>query len=136
MSDTLKFFGPLLLLGLAYYSVTYVLSEFKRNEAESFFVDVSTGDYLSARDRLTPDLAIRWTEAEFARRFSGIKSFTSVDFPFFGSRKRKPQINLNGPAETASGCMSDVFIEFENVWFGYFAGDGIGRFEIDPLCYD
>ena len=135
MSNTLKIFGTLLLVGIAYYSVTYVLSEFKRNEAESFFMDVSTGDYRSARSRLTPGLADRWTEAEFALRFDGIKPFTGVDLPYFASPKRKPTINLNGSAETSSGCTSFVFIEFENVWFGYFAGDGIGRFEVDPLCY-
>ena len=136
MSDTQKIVGSLLLLGLAYYSVTYVLSEVKRNEAEEFFMEVSTGDFRSARARLTPGLANLWTEAYFAARFGGIKPFESVSLPFFASRKRKPQINLNGSAETASGCTSDVFIEFENVWFGYFGGDGVGRFEIDPLCYD
>ena len=136
MSDFLKLIGTVFLIGLAYYGVTYVLSELKRNEAEAFFMDVSTGDFRSARTRLTPKLANLWTEKYFAARFGGIKPFENVSLPFFASRLKKSQINLNGSAETASGCTSDVLIEFENVWFGYFGGDGVGRFEIDPLCYD
>ena len=136
MSDLKKIWGPLLLMGIGYFSVTYVLSEVKRNEAEAFFMEGSNGDFRSARTRLTPGLANLWTEKYFAARFGGIKPFESVSLPFFASRLKKSQINLNGSAETASGCTSDVFIEFENVWFGYFGGDGVGRFEIHSLCYD
>jgi len=135
MRGNLKIFSVIALIAAATYSYSWIASNGKREIAQAFLIEVSSGGYVSARERLNSTLSQERTEAKFASHFSETVPFTSVSLNLVGRKDRYRTMNLTGLAQTGTGCVSTVYVSFD-VWFEYFGGDGIENFSIEPLCFN
>lgn len=131
-SDILRLVSIIILMLAFIYLCLWFASSTIRQDGEAFLLELSRGDIQSARARLSPDFAAEWTQDRLTAKFGQIDPFSDVSFALVGIKGITSSMNITGTAETASGCVSVVYLSF-NVTLS-FDNEGIEDFDIDTNC--